>query len=123
MHLIKFINVLQAKTTSYHATRKFSFVQKSTAFRYAKKELRGKGKDSTKRQNHGKSSHLSFHCKIEAIAALKSMNTQIIQSKENSKSSNLEQLKKSSGISGVCQNLTDPAPKRTYMLPNVCACT
>ena len=120
MHLIKFINVLQAKTTSYPATRKFSFVQKSTAFRYAKKELRGKGKDSTNRQNHGKSSHLSLHCKIEAIAASKFMNTQTIPSKENTESLNLEQKKKSSGILEACENLTKNALKRTHILPNIC---
>ena len=95
------INDLQAKTTRYHASHIFVFVQTSTAFNSAKKELHGKEKDSTKKPNHGKSSHLSFHFKVEEIAALKSMSTKDIPSKESSKSSNLEQLKKSSGISRV----------------------
>ena len=123
MHLIPLINILQTKTTSDHATQKFFFVQKSTAFRCAKKEQHGKGKDSTNQPNRGKSSHLSLHFKIEAIAASKFMNIQTIPSKENSESLNLEQKKKSSGILGACKNLTKNALERTYILPNVCVCT
>ena len=57
--------------------------------------------------------HHTSHFMVEEIAALKFMSTKDILSKESSdtKSSNLEQRKKSSGISGVSKYLTNHALK------------